>query len=95
MPIFSLSTSLLAIGVATLAYGLYKLLEVLIEPLFSPLRGLPGPPSPSFVFGNLKQIFDAENSVLHEAWTEKYGNTLKYRAWFNVSTDLPVGAWSF
>ena len=66
---------------------MYKLLEVFIKPLFSPLRDLPGPPSPSFVFGNLKEIFDADNSVLHEAWTEKYGHTLMYRAWFNVSTQ--------
>ena len=85
MAVFTLGTSLWVLGAATLGYGLYKLLEVLITPLLSPLRDLPGPPSPSFAFGNLKEIFDADNSVLHEAWTEKYGHTLMYRAWFNVS----------
>ncbi|TFY55501.1 hypothetical protein EVJ58_g8212 [Rhodofomes roseus] len=83
MSVITVDNLLLSLSLATLGYGLYKLVELLVAPLFSPLRSLPGPPSPSFIFGNLKEIFDAENSVLHEAWTDKYGNTFKYKAWFN------------
>lgn len=82
----TLGTSLsLALGAAAVGYALFRLYEVFIAPLLSPIRDLPGPPNPSFIWGNLKEILDAENSVLHEAWTEKYGNTLMYRAWFQVS----------
>ncbi|KZT65827.1 cytochrome P450 [Daedalea quercina L-15889] len=83
MVVITVGSLLLSLGVAVLGYGLYRLASLLVEPFFSPLRDLPGPPSPSFIFGNLKQIFDAENSVLHEAWTEQYGTTLKYKTWFN------------
>ncbi|KAI0736247.1 cytochrome P450 [Fomitopsis betulina] len=83
MVVITLGTSLsLALGAAAVGYALFRLYEVFIAPLLSPIRDLPGPPNPSFIWGNLKEILDAENSVLHEAWTEKYGNTLMYRAWF-------------
>ncbi|THV01377.1 cytochrome P450 [Dendrothele bispora CBS 962.96] len=50
----------------------------------SPLRLLPGPKSVSWFFGNLRQIQAAENAVLHEQWTEEYGPTIKYNAFFNT-----------
>lgn len=85
MSVITVGNLFLSLGAAVLAYGLYKLGETLVAPYFSPLRDLPGPPRPSWAFGNLKQIFDAENSVLHEAWVQEYGTTLKYKGWLNVS----------
>lgn len=35
------------------------------------------------MYGNLKEIFAAENSVLHEGWVAKYGNTIKYKGWLS------------
>ncbi|ESK86852.1 cytochrome p450 [Moniliophthora roreri MCA 2997] len=64
-------------------YGIYLLVRRLWEELVtSPLKDLPGPPSDSIVWGNLKQIFKAENSVLHEKWVEEYGPTIRYKAFF-------------
>ncbi|KAJ7491080.1 cytochrome P450 [Mycena latifolia] len=44
-----------------------------------PIRHLPGPKSSSFFYGNFKEIWKAEQSVLHEEWTQQYGPTLKYK----------------
>ena len=54
-----LAKLVLSVGATLAAYGLYRLLEFVIGQLNSPLRDLKGPPSPSWVYGNLKQIFDA------------------------------------
>ncbi|CDO75988.1 hypothetical protein BN946_scf184922.g1 [Trametes cinnabarina] len=39
----------------------------------SPLRNLPGPPSPSLLYGNVKEVFDAENHVVPDRWFSQYG----------------------
>ncbi|EMD33503.1 hypothetical protein CERSUDRAFT_118076 [Gelatoporia subvermispora B] len=69
---------------AGLAYALYKGVRFLLRPFFSSLRYLPGPPRSGLIYGNLKEIFAAEHSVLHEAWVEKYGNTIKYKGFLNT-----------
>lgn len=72
---------LLASLSATLgAYGVYKFVTFYYDQWTSPLQLLPGPPSPSFIYGNMKEIWTAENSVLHEKWIEEYGPTMKYRS---------------
>ncbi|THH29155.1 hypothetical protein EUX98_g5030 [Antrodiella citrinella] len=73
---------LLAVPVALLAVVLWSILPVIIRPLCSPLRNLPGPPNPNWLWGQFKAIFDAENSVLQEKWIEQYGNTLVYKVMF-------------
>ncbi|KAJ3535832.1 hypothetical protein NMY22_g6302 [Coprinellus aureogranulatus] len=74
------------------AYGAYRLLSFFYSNLTSPIRHLPGPPSPSFVWGNLQEIFKGENSVLHEQWVKEYGKTIKYKGLFGMhrlyTTDL-------
>ncbi|KAJ8093037.1 hypothetical protein PM082_020518 [Marasmius tenuissimus] len=45
----------------------------------SPLRHLPGPPNSSIIFGNLKEIFSTENSMMQEKWVEDYGPTIQYK----------------
>ena len=64
------------------AYGLYL---VFIRPRFSSLRALPGPPSESLIWGNLRQVLRADGATKHEEWIQKYGNTYVYKAFFNVS----------
>jgi hypothetical protein len=66
---------------------LIKLAELAYWPVrksFSPLRHLAGPPNESFIFGNLKRIFAAQSSVIHEEWVEKYGPTFAYRGFLLV-----------
>ncbi|TFK45693.1 cytochrome P450 [Heliocybe sulcata] len=73
----------LYLSAAALLFGLYKLLRLFIRPYFSPTRALPGPPSPSWLWGNFKDIVKADNSVLHEAWLDKYGPVIRYTGMFN------------
>ncbi|KAG9075295.1 hypothetical protein FRC06_010168 [Ceratobasidium sp. 370] len=54
-----------------------------IRHLFSPLRHLAGPKNDSFIFGNLKRVFAAPNSTLHEEWRELYGSAYAYRVFFS------------
>ncbi|KAG1855644.1 cytochrome P450 [Suillus subalutaceus] len=67
---------------ALVAFGCWKLGERVWHNLTSPLRALPGPKGTSWLYGNLKDIFNAENSVLHEQWVGQYGTTLKYKGFF-------------
>ncbi|KAJ7496541.1 cytochrome P450 [Mycena latifolia] len=72
--------ALLASVAGTLgAYALYKISKLVYRELTSPIKHLPGPKSSHFFYGNLKEIFKAENSVLHEQWVQEYGSTLKYK----------------
>ncbi|KDQ54074.1 hypothetical protein JAAARDRAFT_38679 [Jaapia argillacea MUCL 33604] len=83
---------ILSAGASVLAYNLYRLVKLVLRPVFSPLRRLQGPRSDSWFYGNFKQIFTTENSTLHEEWVAEYGHTLKYKGMFNldriVTTDL-------
>ncbi|KAJ3514175.1 hypothetical protein NLJ89_g2525 [Agrocybe chaxingu] len=67
------------------AYFVFKTFKFLYAEWTSPLHALYGPPSTSFIYGNIKEISDAENSVLHEKWVEEYGPTLKYKAFFGMN----------
>jgi hypothetical protein len=44
-------------------FGLNKLLKAVYRQWTSPLRHFPGPPSPSFLYGNIKQIFNAVSYI--------------------------------
>jgi hypothetical protein len=74
---------LVAVG-ALGTYATYYLAKLAIEPLFSPLRHLPGPPNPNFIWGHFKLIDEADTAVLHEKWTEQYGHTFVYNGPVNV-----------
>ncbi|KAJ7778733.1 cytochrome P450 [Mycena maculata] len=67
------------------AYALYQILKLIYGEFNSPLRLLPGPKSTHFFYGNLRDIWKAENSVLHEQWVQEYGPTIKYKAFFGMT----------
>lgn len=50
------SRVVLALPAFVTGYGLYKLLRFVYNDRTSPLRLLPGPDSPSFIFGNMKEV---------------------------------------
>jgi len=76
---------LLTSAAATLGlYGAYQLLKFAYKEYTSPLHDLPGPKSSSWLFGNLKEIFAADNSVLQERWVQEYGHTIKYSVQFGT-----------
>lgn len=79
-----------SLGAAAAAYALWKVLYFfVIERFTSPLRDLPSPPNPSWLYGNLQEISEAENSIRQEAWVQEYGTTLKYKGWFSVRRNSP------
>lgn len=63
---------------------------LLIRQHRSPLRLLPGPPSPSFFMGNLIQMHDQENTNLIHDWVAAYGNTFSYRGFIGGSRLMTV-----
>ncbi|KAG6809785.1 hypothetical protein H0H92_014734, partial [Tricholoma furcatifolium] len=80
------STLLLkALGAAVAAFGLYKGLKFIYAELTSPLRYLPGPENPSWIYGNFKEIWKEEASVPQERWVQKYGPTIKYKGIFGLT----------
>ncbi|KAJ7016830.1 cytochrome P450 [Mycena alexandri] len=65
--------------------GLYQILKLVYQSFNSPLRHLPGPKSTHFFFGNFREIWKAENSVMHEQWVQEYGPTIKYQGLFGIT----------
>ncbi|EIM87513.1 cytochrome P450 [Stereum hirsutum FP-91666 SS1] len=64
---------------------LYKFIPSFWRSLRSPVNDVPGPESGHFLWGNLKQISDADALVLHEEWVATYGPIVKYKMMFNES----------
>ncbi|KAJ6500711.1 cytochrome P450 [Mycena sanguinolenta] len=67
------------------AYTLYQIFKLVYREFNSPLKYLPGPKSTHLFYGNLRDISNAENSVLHEQWVREYGSTLKYKGFFGLT----------
>nr|GAT54231.1 predicted protein [Mycena chlorophos] len=82
LPAGTTSKLLVSVGGTLGAYVLYHLLRLVYEEFRSPLRFLPGPKSAHWLFGNIREIFRAENSVLHEQWVREFGDTLQYKLFF-------------
>lgn len=85
LPFDALVEYLIPFTVTLGVYTLYKLVSfVWNEYISNPLNDFPGPPSPGWLYGNLQQIWDAENSVMHEQWVGEYGSTIKYKGFLGV-----------
>ncbi|KAG6903285.1 hypothetical protein C0995_000180 [Termitomyces sp. Mi166 len=52
--------------------------RLLVRQRVSPLRRLSGPPCPSLLMGNLREMDNQENTNLLATWEEKYGPTYVY-----------------
>ena len=55
------TTTHLVVSLASflLVYGIYKIFAFIYGELTSPLRDVPGPPNPSFIYGNFKQLSES------------------------------------
>ena len=55
------TTTQLVVSVAgvLVIYGIFKISSLIYNELTSPLRHLPGPPSPSFIYGSFKQLSES------------------------------------
>ncbi|KAJ7250082.1 cytochrome P450 [Mycena haematopus] len=67
---------------ATLCYGLYHIGRFLYHQLTYPLRNVVGPPSPSLIFGNFKDI--ATDAYLTRRWREEYGPIFQFKGLFST-----------
>ncbi|KAJ3838895.1 cytochrome P450 [Lentinula raphanica] len=63
------------------SYGLFLLIRYVYAEATSPLTKLPGPPNPSWIHGNSKELQDHEIAVMQEKWVEQYGPTITFK-WF-------------
>ncbi|KAF8816769.1 cytochrome P450 [Phlegmacium glaucopus] len=88
------TTAQLAISLAgiLLSYGIYKISTFIHDEVTSPSRDIPGPPSPSFLYGNFKELLEPYDSALQEDWLNKYGTTIQFKGLLGTSrlltTDL-------
>ena len=65
-----------------LLWFLFKILRARLTLLHpSHVRFVPGPPSSSFLWGNIFDVMkeDADVATQYDAWIEKYGHVFKYQ----------------
>ena len=55
----------LSLASILLIYGIYKISAFVYDELTSPLRHVPGPPNPSFLYGNFKQLSELVSLKAH------------------------------
>ena len=70
------STAQLAVSLAGLflVYGFYKIATFIYDELTSPLRHVPGPPSPSFIYGSFKELAESVSPKSHVVSLKKVTN---------------------
>ncbi|KAI9059129.1 cytochrome P450 [Trametes sanguinea] len=73
MPFSITYQDVLAVVLAASVFGLWKAYQYWSFVFKSPLRNLPGPPVRSWVYGNVKEMFDAENYSRPDEWFAQYG----------------------
>ena len=75
---------LISTGGTLLVFTLYKIFEFFYAQFTSPLRDLPGPRSPSFLYGNFKEIWHAVRAPL-----------LNCSSFELVAMSLTLSCWGF
>ncbi|KAI0668208.1 cytochrome P450 [Trametes maxima] len=80
----SIGRTILALFLASAGWVVWKLWFFLLRPYKTTLKNLPGPPSPSWIFGVMKAIQNEDNSVPQERWAAEYGSTIMYRGFLNL-----------
>jgi hypothetical protein len=48
-----------------LVYGIYRIFIFIHDEVTSPIRQVPGPPSPSFIYGNSNQLSESVSPKAH------------------------------
>lgn len=48
-----------------LVFGVYKISTFIYDEVTSPVRDIPGPPSPSLLYGNLKELSESVSPKAH------------------------------
>ncbi|OSD00668.1 cytochrome P450 [Trametes coccinea BRFM310] len=74
-----LTQAILGLSLAACSIVLWKIWSFLWRSYANALKNLPGPPNPSWIWGNFKAIRDEDNSVPQERWVAEYGPNIMYR----------------
>ncbi|KAK4057130.1 hypothetical protein OIO90_001625 [Microbotryomycetes sp. JL221] len=80
--LFRFAVGAVALGVTWLVY------RVIVTPLMSPHRQIPGPKRDSWWAGNIHRIVAEEPSVAHREWSSKYGGVVRYHLFFGKESLL-------
>ncbi|THH10021.1 hypothetical protein EW146_g8504 [Bondarzewia mesenterica] len=74
-----------AFGAALIAHKFYKAIRWALHPWFSPLRDVPGPVAPSWLYGHIRQLTSGEMEILDklEEFEGVYGRVFKFKGLFN------------
>lgn len=76
------------IGATFALVVLHKLAKFFIKIYSSPLRDLPGPPSPSWIWGQFRVMINSQPGDLHDEWVAKYGKNIRYTEILSVCLSL-------
>ncbi|KAJ6570189.1 cytochrome P450 [Mycena vulgaris] len=77
-----ISQLLLPILGTLLGYVAFHLVQFWYRDLTSPLRNMVGPKSPSFIFGNFKQMTD--DALLTNKWRREFGPNFQFKGLFSI-----------
>ena len=53
---FTIAQIVVSLAGIVLIYGIYKISAFIHDELTSPMRDVPGPPNPSFLYGHFKEL---------------------------------------
>ncbi|KAJ7452640.1 cytochrome P450 [Mycena latifolia] len=76
---------LFPIAATLFCYVLLYLAQLAYRELASPLRHVGGPKSPSFLFGNFKQMTVRSDAHVTEKWRSEFGPNFRFRGLFSMS----------
>lgn len=74
----------IVLAALVVVYAVSGLLRLIATQYFSHLGELNCPPVPSFFWGHLKLLHDAENTNLYIRWMEQLGTVFTYRGFIGV-----------
>ncbi|KAI0643925.1 cytochrome P450 [Trametes meyenii] len=85
MALTLLAQSSYAVILVVISVVLWKVYPTLAAPFTSWLLVISGPPSPSWFFGNLRQLRESDSeAIVFEQWTEEYGPVVMHRGFFSM-----------
>ena len=64
-PYASITQLVASLASILLVFGIYKIFAFVYNELTSPIRHVPGPPSPSLIYGCLKQLSESVSWIPH------------------------------
>jgi hypothetical protein len=77
-----ISSLLLQAAGALAVYLVYRALRLFLRR--SPLLDVPGPESPSFLFGHQSELRQDHDEALTEQWLDEYGHVVSHKGMFGV-----------